>query len=243
MMTQSHARAVIGNREIAAVILDVDGTMYDQARVRRTMMWRILRANAFSPGSLVRTARIIQAYRRAQEDLRSATQASNDLAEEQYQRAAQRLGLDVTVVEETVGHWMEREPLDIVSECVRTGLREFLEEARERGLRLGVVSDYPAAAKLDAMTVAHLFDAVVTAQDRDVQRFKPDPRGIAVALERLAVPCEAALYIGDRDDIDVEAATRAHVGCVLVGGGSAGAPASDCFSMRGFEELSRVLYH
>jgi len=243
MMEQSHARTALGNREIAAVILDVDGTMYDQARVRRTMLWRILKSNAFSPGSLVRTARIVRAYRRVQEDLRSATRASDDLAEEQYRCAAQQLGLDVNVVEETVGHWMEREPLDIVSECVRTGLREFLEEARKRGLRIGVVSDYPAAAKLDAMTVAHLFDAVVTAQDRDVQRFKPDPRGIAVALERLSVPCDEALYIGDRDDIDVEAATRARVACVLIGGRSADAPASNCLSMRGFEELSRALYH
>jgi phosphoglycolate phosphatase-like HAD superfamily hydrolase len=242
-MTRSRARAMLGGRAVAAIILDVDGTMYDQTRVRRTMLVRILKANAFDPGSLLRTVRIVRAYRGAQEELRSAEQASHDLAEEQCRRAADRLGIDVGIVRDTVDRWMERAPLDVVGESIRAGLREFLKRARARGIRLGVVSDYPAAAKLEAMGVAHLFDTVVTAQDRDVQSFKPAPRGIAVALERLAVSSDAALYVGDRGDIDAEAAKRARVDCVLIGGGIRRGAARGCLAVGDFEELSRVLYH
>ena len=55
---------------------------------------------------------------------------------------------------------------------------------RRDGLRLGVVSDYPARRKLDALGIADRFDAVVSAQDERVRSFKPNPRGILVALRR-----------------------------------------------------------
>jgi phosphoglycolate phosphatase-like HAD superfamily hydrolase len=56
----------------------------------------------------------------------------------------------------------------------------------------------------------------VTAQDPEVQRFKPHPRGLEVTLGRLGVSKREAIYIGDRADVDGEAAGRAGVRCVIV---------------------------
>lgn len=100
---------------------------------------------------------------------------------------------------------------------VRPGLVALLEWAASRGIALGVVSDYPAAEKLHALGVSRHIDAVVTAQDPDVQRFKPDPRGLVTALQRLGVPPARAIYFGDRPEVDGVAADRAGVACVLVG--------------------------
>ena len=63
-----------------------------------------------------------------------------------------------------------------------------------------------------------LIDVVVCAQDSEVQRFKPDPRGLHVALDRLGVPAERAAYVGDRADVDWPAARDAGMACFIIGG-------------------------
>jgi HAD superfamily hydrolase (TIGR01509 family) len=112
---------------------------------------------------------------------------------------------------------MDREPLDLLERFVMPGLRRLLATAKHRGLRLGVLSDYPAAAKLEAMRLREFFDVVVSAQDDRVNRFKPHPSGLVEALRRLRAAPSEALYIGDRDDVDGRVARAAGVACVIVG--------------------------
>jgi len=112
---------------------------------------------------------------------------------------------------------MEQEPLELLPRSAHRGLFEFLQAAKSRELRLGVFSDYPATAKLEAMGIAHFFDVVVSAQDSEIQRFKPAPRGLEVTLRRLGVKKHQALYVGDRPDIDAAAASRAGIACVIIG--------------------------
>jgi len=50
------------------------------------------------------------------------------------------------------------------------------------------------------------FDAVVTSAEAGIR--KPDPRIFALALDRLRIPPERALHIGD-DEIDEQAARAA----------------------------------
>jgi phosphoglycolate phosphatase-like HAD superfamily hydrolase len=114
---------------------------------------------------------------------------------------------------------MEREPLDLLRHSVRDGAVEFFESAKACGFKLGVFSDYPAAEKLAAMGLTRFFDVVVTAQDPEVQRFKPNAQGIEVALRRLGAERRQALYIGDRPDVDVAAASGAGIPCIIIGRG------------------------
>jgi HAD superfamily hydrolase (TIGR01509 family) len=62
-----------------------------------------------------------------------------------------------------------------------------------------------------------LIDAVLGPED--VQRPKPAPDMLRAALERLAVPAERALYVGDMA-LDVQTARAAGVRVFAVGGGS-----------------------
>jgi phosphoglycolate phosphatase-like HAD superfamily hydrolase len=80
---------------------------------------------------------------------------------------------------------------------------------------LGLVSDYPARGKLETLEIDHLFDTVVTAQDPSVGAFKPSPRGIEAALDRLGARSADSLYVGDRVDVDYPAALAANVDCAL----------------------------
>ena len=161
--------------------------------------------------------RTLSAYRNAQETLRCAPPAS-DLASAQIAVAAERAGVDQGTIAALVGTWMEQEPLSVLPGCLRPGLVELLEQARRAGLRLGVLSDYPAEAKLDALGVASLFEAVVSSGDSQVQRFKPDPRGLEVIAQRLGVDCGHTIYIGDRPEIDATAASRAGMGSFIIHG-------------------------
>jgi putative hydrolase of the HAD superfamily len=206
-MNHSHPRALV---------FDVDGTLYRQRRLRCHIAYRFARSLALSPAEGVQAWRAIRAYRRAQETLRTQSEPCADVARAQLRLAAQNAGMPVEQVERWVVRWMEREPLSLLSACVMEDLHETLTQARRRGLRLGVFSDYPAVEKLRALGVLDLFDSIVSAQDPEVQRFKPHPRGIEVTLKRLCVAKEQAVYVGDRADVDVEAAGRAGMRCVIV---------------------------
>ena len=88
------------------------------------------------------------------------------------------------------------------------GVRDALDRARARGLRLAIVSNMDARlpALLAELGLADALDAVVLPSSCGFA--KPDARIFAVALARLGVRAEAALYVGDRE-ADCVAAARA----------------------------------
>jgi HAD superfamily hydrolase (TIGR01549 family) len=226
---------------LAAVVLDVDGTLYRQDVVRRGMLLRLLRAHAARPAEGLRTVRALRAYRRAQEHIRRAPEAYADAAAGQVRLACEWTGLDAAAVGACVERWMEREPLDLVRQGTRDGVTDFLADGARRGVRLAVLSDYPPRAKLAVMGIADFFQVIVCAQDADVRAFKPDPRGIEVALARLGVERGRALYVGDRPEVDAAAAARAGVPCVIIGRRDAVHPGG-WIEVPGFRRLRTLLF-
>jgi pyrophosphatase PpaX len=78
------------------------------------------------------------------------------------------------------------------------GMREALALARRRGLRTGMLTGKGRRSTLitlDALGITPLFDTVVTGDEAPAP--KPDPGGLLLALGRLGVPPERAVYIGD----------------------------------------------
>jgi HAD superfamily hydrolase (TIGR01549 family) len=202
------------NTALKAIVFDVDGTLYRQSSLRRSMLIRLLRAHRGSPIEGWRTFRSLSAYRRAQEHLRG--DLSGDLATAQISRACEQTKIDRASIVRYVERWMEREPLAILRRCVQPGLIDFLHACRGRGLRLAVLSDYPAEAKLRALGIADLFDVILCAQEPEIGVFKPHPRGLIVALTRLGVSNLECLYVGDRADVDALAAEAAGVPCAIL---------------------------
>ena len=204
---------------LRAIILDVDGTLYNQQYVRMRMLLRLLSSVARTPVHGLSVVRALRAFRRAQEFMRRETANEGitvTLAARQIELAAQRSDLSVEFVREVTDYWMNRSPLDLVARARRPGVVEFLTLARSVGLRIGICSDYPADAKLTAMGLGSYVDTVVSAQDESVGRFKPNPRGIQVALANLGVPADQAMYVGDRQDVDAPAGRAAGVYTVIL---------------------------
>ena len=230
------------------------------------MLFRLVRAYALHPREAAATFRILWSYRAALEQLRNeaspgepfGTHDSNEaspsdsfgthestaqtgvmLGERQLALAARSSGYSVAAVRKTVEQWMEREPLDLMLAARRPGVVECLQTLRGVGVRIGALSDYPAAAKLTAMGLSALFDVVVCAEDRDVGRPKPNPAGLRMVLTRLDTPANQAVYVGDRPEIDARAAGAAGMWCYIID--RAGAHGSGWTGVRDYSELGRLL--
>jgi putative hydrolase of the HAD superfamily len=226
---------------LTAIVFDVDGTLYRQAALRRQMLLMLLREAIVHPGSGMSTFRSLKAYRRAQELLRE-TDVNEPLSAAHLRLACKHSGQTEEVVARAVARWMDREPLPLLERLVEPALRRLLEAARGRGLRLGVFSDYPATAKLEAMRLTEFFSAIVSAQDPSVNRFKPHPSGLAETLRRLDAPPQRALYVGDRHDVDAPAARAAGVSCIIIGRGSRPPRSGDWTAVSDYAELHTMLF-
>jgi putative hydrolase of the HAD superfamily len=233
--------AKIKTSELKALIVDVDGTLYRQNQVRRSMFRRLLCEYIRQPGKGLLTLRVLIAYRRAQESLRRLPPNWQDLAQEQLRLTCNSTGIGLEVVSASVSRWMEREPLPLLTRSLHKGLLEFLRAAKAYGLRLGVLSDYPPMAKLEAMGLAGFFEVVVSAQDAEVQTFKPNPRGLEVALRRLGVQKHQALYVGDRPDTDAVTASKAGIAWAMIGRRKA-VGWRGCIAQYTYEELGDVIF-
>jgi len=87
---------------------------------------------------------------------------------------------------------------------------------RERGLRLGVVSNWDTRLRGIAagLGLDRLVDFVVISAEAGVR--KPDPRIFEAALARAGVRADEAIHVGDLPDEDVEGARRAGLRSVLI---------------------------
>jgi putative hydrolase of the HAD superfamily len=198
-----------------ALVFDVDGTLYRQGALRRVMLTHLLRSHLAHPVRGWRTMQVLRAYRHAQEHLRTGPPVG-DIGAAQIARTCERAGVDRDTVMQVVSRWMEQEPLQFLPQCLQPGLVEFLHIAKQRKVRLAVLSDYPAEAKLEALGLAGVFEVILSAQTPVVNAFKPDPRGLLVALERLGATRAESLYVGDRVDVDAAMAEAAGVRCAIV---------------------------
>jgi len=190
-------------RAVEAVIFDVDGTLYDHARLRRRMFVRLLRRLATSRSGW-RDVRVLRTFRRTRERL--ALAEVDDVGRRQFVEAAAATGSSVDEVRAIVNRWIELEPLAFMGRYAAPGIGGFVRGLRERRVRTGVFSDYPADDKLSVLGVS--VEVVRDAAALDVGRLKPHPQGFLRVAELLNVRPDRCLIIGDRDDRDGEAARR-----------------------------------
>lgn len=91
----------------------------------------------------------------------------------------------------------------------RSGASRALVRLRERGYATGVVSNFDRRLHgiLAGLELSPLLDVVVLPADARAE--KPDPAIFALALERLGVAAQAAVFVGDHPEEDVLGARRA----------------------------------
>ena len=197
--------AAVDWSQIELVVFDVDGTLYSQRHVRIRMAIRLilfcLRHWSLAP------VRITQHYRMHRETL--AERELEDFENVLLNDTAKATGMPLAAVKATIDEWLEHRPLSVLRRARYRHLEHVFGALRARGIRIGVLSDYPAVAKLAALELDA--DLIVWSGQAEVRVLKPHPRGLELLLMRAGVECGHALMIGDRDDRDGEIARRAGV--------------------------------
>lgn len=229
-------------RRIRAVLFDLDGTLYRQSPVRALMALEMLTLPLSRPMAATAVVRTLRSYRRAQEDLRRH-QVQGSIASAQVSRAAEAAGLSHADVEAIVTEWMVQRPLKYLRRCILPGVTTMLKVLDRAGVPSGLLSDYPALRKLEALGLAGRFSPVLCSSDREINRFKPDPRGFLVAAEGWGLPPSEVLMVGDRYEVDFVGARAAGMPCVLIGKPKGVPPADATAVFSSFERLARVIDH
>ncbi len=99
--------------------------------------------------------------------------------------------------------------------------RPLLEKLAKAGYRMGVVSNcgtYAANSVLARFNLAEYFE--ITLSRNDVSYVKPSPEGLILALEKLGVSPDRAIFIGDSVNDILAAQSVPMPSCFLMGGES-----------------------
>lgn len=222
--------------EIRLVVFDVDGTLYDQRRLRLRMLVELLRSAVidFSADTLL----TLREFRRCRE--RFADQPGDDFLMAQYAVPAARRDCTPEHVRALVAEWMDERPLAHLAVCRRPGIEALFDALRGAGKTIGILSDYPAREKLKAMGLTA--DFVVSSTDEDVARPKPDPAGLRKLMRMADAGPGETLMIGDRMDRDGEVARRSGVRArILTNKAAPSAESFVSFSDALFEPLLRAV--
>ncbi|GAB2967825.1 hypothetical protein GCM10027048_43270 [Hymenobacter coalescens] len=204
---------------VKAVLFDVDGTLYTQSVLRRKMMRALLGYYARRPWQ-AHELWLLQRFRAARE--KRPGYAGGNLAEVQYDWASAGTPYSPATVRRAVTRWMLEHPNQYLTDCMLPGVQEFWGGLRTQGIAIGIYSDYPAHAKLAAMGLQA--DAVVSSIDPQIDRLKPDPKGLLYLADYFCLPPEACLFIGDRPELDGACARQAGMPYLLVPRPAPGVP-------------------
>lgn len=181
---------------IEAVTLDVDGTLYSLRRMAWRTWWTMLPV-----------ADLFRDLQRVREQMRGADPVE-DFRREQAIRLAAIRGISredaARQVEALILRWTRL----FVRLRPYPGMRDALLQLHQRGVRLGIVSDYPASGKLAGLGLEHLPFRTITVAE-EVGALKPHPAAFLRAVEWLDASPGRVLHVGDREDCDVAGARGA----------------------------------
>lgn len=202
-MTQEDTAAPFDWDRIRLAVFDVDGTLYRQSPLRMRMA-RDMLAQAARTRSWRHVA-VLRAYRHIRETL--GDQEVDEFDRVLIARTAQATATPPEDVRATVAEWMEDRPLRYVKLSRFPAIEHLFDGLRAHGKAIGILSDYPVAAKLAAMELAA--DHIACAGDAHIGILKPHPRGLQSVIAAAGVRPDETVLIGDRADRDGAAARRA----------------------------------
>lgn len=180
---------------VKGVILDLDGTLYSQRKLRARMLIELLWAALLNGPQAVR---VVRTFRHIREELSDA--GALNAAELQYRLVAERLGISIDAVKSHIADWIYQRPLRHLSGARYPGVVEFVRFLRGQGVKVAVFSDHPVEEKLEALGIVP--DVVYFALQEPGGYLKPSPHGLRRVVEKLALSPEECVLIGDRVDRD-----------------------------------------
>lgn len=199
------------------VAFDLDGTLYDQKKLRMTMAFRLMGYYISHP-LCIKELFVLQKFRSVREhwdelsDAKSQMQDSLDQA--QYCYVGKKMNIDPKKVQDIVNRWIYENPLNALKGCMDQELKSLIDKLRKEGIIVVIFSDYPIEDKLSAMDIT--VDGMYAATDERLMELKPSPKGLLLIMDDFHVSKQDVLMIGDRDSKDGGAARAAGVDYLIL---------------------------
>ena len=195
-----------GNQRISAIAFDLDGTLYPNYSL-------YIRLIPF----LLKEQKYLRAFGKARDRLRQRAADRKSNAEdpgegEFYQRQAQIMGTilkkDPAVLIEKTERIIYRgwEPL-FRKVKLFPHVKETLLALREKGIKLGLLSDFPPEVKIDHLGLSGLWDTMLCSEK--IGQLKPHPKAFLELARTMGFPPQNILYVGNSFSYDVEGAQNA----------------------------------
>jgi putative hydrolase of the HAD superfamily len=190
--------------KFTAVAFDLDGTLYPNYRLNIRLIPFILKEH-----------RLLRAMDRARTKLRKSGEYENDFCGNQAKLMAGILGIPADEVREKTERLIYRgwEPF---FKRIRLfpNVKETLEIFREKGIKLGLLSDFPPETKLKNLGISAYWHTVVCSEQ--VGRLKPDPAPFLELARSMETEAEQILYVGNSVSYDVVGARNAEMKSALI---------------------------
>jgi len=191
---------------VEGVVFDIDGTLYDQTKVRRYMLGDLFRYYIVRPWRGDELL-LLRNFRLVREKL--ADEEVHGVGAKQFQETLRRtrfLNSSRCNAEKVIDEWFLERPLRYLRKCRFQGVKEFIELLTECDYKVGFLSDYPTEQKLRALELEGY--PCVSGIDKDVDIFKPNTKGLIRLAEKMGINVRQSILIGDRYERDGQCAER-----------------------------------
>jgi HAD superfamily hydrolase (TIGR01549 family) len=187
---------------VEAILFDFEGTLVD-------LQWNL-------EGAVKKTLEMLRPLGFPIEGLQGIKYSTLML---EAMRMAHEFGQSTDRVRKNIGAIYDRYDEDALRRwTLREGSKDLLSVLRTKGIKIGLVSNVGRKALKKALPKLglHPFLNVVVSRN-DVQSVKPSGEGLRLALTRLHLTQDKALYVGDSSD-DILAAKAAGVKVIVIMG-------------------------
>lgn len=199
------------SKPVRAVLFDLDHTLFDTNRSEKRALAKVAESVDIPFG-----ARALAAYREINtfvwSEYRAGRLTSKELRVMRFHLWLQKMDKDPAHAKRLAPMYLEEfsSRSDLIS-----GATLAVRQVAKTGARLGVVTngiDRVQRRRLKASDLHAAFPVVVTSERAGFT--KPDPRIMEIALKRLRVDPDEAVYVGDDFQVDGLAANRSSMGFV-----------------------------
>ncbi|WP_421943921.1 HAD family hydrolase [Pedobacter sp.] len=197
---------------IKLVIFDVDGTLYDQSKLRNKMIVALVGYYLLRPWKYYELL-IIYHFRKERE--KKAGFTGENLYNEQFMWCASKVNLPVEKVKAVIDKWIFQFPNKYLKNCMYPGVKEIFNVLKANQIALAIYSDYDSKEKMASMGIEA--QLLVSSTDSTINSMKPLPKALNYIAERFNINDKNnCIFIGDREELDGECAKNADIPFLLI---------------------------
>jgi len=191
-------------KDIEGVAFDLDGTLYPNYRLN-------IRLVPF----IIKELPLLAAFGKARTIIRKEQEDGSILYDDFYKYQSEVTAKLLKAPAETAGAIKEKietlmyrgwEPLFKKIDLYKN-VMETLTAFRNSGYKLGLLSDFPPEKKIDYLRISSFWDAVYCSEYCGA--LKPHPLSFTILADKMNLPPEKILYVGNSISYDVAGAKKA----------------------------------